>query len=234
MRRYERVLLNAQISLQDARGTGSFPNSNRGIVGAPIDGVTVFRPVYISPLEFNNALRGAINIDYRFGPNDGPSFLHDFGASLLATFTSGHPYTRGVGGANLEGEARSRRPIEPLNASSTPSTFQVDLRLDKTFSIIDRLQANIYVSVVNLFDARNVENVFLRSGSSTDDGFISNPELEAQLIETYGSQYVDVYKAINIDYYEQYQNSVATNFGGLNPLFYGPPRQIILGVKLSY
>ncbi len=234
MRRYERVLINAQLSLQDAQGTGSFPNSNRGIVGAPLDGVTVFKPVYISPLEFNNALRGAVNVDYRFGANDGPSVLHDFGVSFLATFSSGHPFTRGIGAADLEGDARNRQPIEPLNSSTTPSTFQVDLRLDKSFNIADKLSANIYLQVVNLFDALNIQNVFLRTGSATDDGFISNPQLEQQLIETYGELYSDVYKAINIDYYEQYQNANTSNFGGLNPYFYGPPRQIFLGIKLSY
>jgi hypothetical protein len=234
MRRYQRVTVNATVSLQDARGTGSFPNSNRGIVGAPLEN-RYFVPVYISPLEFNNTLRGNVNIDYRFGPDEGVGFLNDFGISVLASFSSGHPFTRGQGAEDLEGDARFRQPIEPLNSSTTPSTFQVDLRVDKSFTIIDRFSANIYISVINLFDARNVENVFLRTGSASDDGFISNPELEQQLLETYGSQYADLYRAVYIDYYERYQNSGVTNFGGLgNPLFFGPPRQIQFGIKLSY
>jgi outer membrane receptor protein involved in Fe transport len=234
MRRHERVAINSSLSIQDARGTGSFPNSNRGIVGAPLEN-REFRPVYISPLVFNNALRGSINIDYRFGPNDGPTVLHDFGASLLASFTSGHPYTKGRGGADLESDPRFRSPVEPLNASTTPSTFQLDLRIDKSFPIYDRLMANIYVWVINLFDTRNVENVFLRTGSATDDGFISNPELEQQLIETYGPQYADVYRALYIDYAEQWKNAAGGGIlGTLNPLIYGPPRQIRLGIKLSY
>lgn len=234
MRRHERIAMNASFSFQDARGTGSFPNSNRGIVGAPLEN-RAFVPVYISPLTFNNSLRGNINIDYRFGPNDGPAVLHDFGISALATFSSGHPFTRGRGGADLEGDARFRAPVEPLNASSTPSTFQVDLKIDKTVSLYDRLSANIYVVVVNLLDATNVENVFLRTGSATDDGFISNPELRQQLLNTYGPQYEAVYRAINVDYAEQWKNADGGGIlGTLNPLIYGPPRQIALGIKLSY
>jgi hypothetical protein len=240
MRRYERIAANASFAFQDARGTGSFPNSNRGIVGAPLEN-RAFVPTYISPLVFNNSLRGNINLDYRFGSNDGPGALHDFGISILAVFTTGHPYTKGTGAADLEGDARNRTPIEPLNTSSTPSTFQVDLGLDKTFTIYDRLAASIYIRVTNLFDAANVDNVFLRTGSATDDGFISDPALVAQLLETYGPQYEEVYRAINIDYAEQWRNAGGGAAGdgggiyqGLNAYMYGPPRSIILGLKLSY
>lgn len=231
MRRYERLAMNATLAFQDARGTGSSPNSNRGIVGAPLDG-GVFTPAYISLLEYNNAVRGNFNIDYRFGQNDGPAALHEFGASLLFTFNSGHPYTRGEGGDDLEGDARNRSPLEPLNASSTPSIFQVDLRVDKTFRIWDKLSANVYVYVINLFDTRNITNVFLRTGAPDDDGYLNNPELSGKKYENYGEIWKQMYQAINIDYYEQYKASWA-QLQTDNYLF-GPPRQIRLGVRLEY
>ncbi len=229
MRRTKRIAINASLSFQDAQGTGSFPNSNRGIVGAPLDGVTIFRPQYISPLEFNNSFRGNLNIDYHFGVNDGPSFLHEAGASLLLKFSSGHPYTRGIGGANLEGDARDRQPVEALNASITPSTFQADLRIDKTFRLFDKVKLNVYLFVINLFDAKNIENVFLRTGSTSDDGYISDPNLSGELVNQ--PNYIDMYRAINIDYYEAYNNAPALFTA---PNLYGPPRQIRLGVKLEY
>jgi len=230
MRRYQRLAVNASLSFQDARGTGSNPYSNSGVVGAPLDGVTIFVPKYISPLQFNQALRGNVNIDYRFGPNDGPTILHDFGVSMLAMFNSGHPYTRGFGALNAETDARFRQPLEALNASTTPAEFQVDLRIDKTFRLFDRLSMNVYVYVINLFDRKNVRNVFLRTGSADDDGVIYNPELSQQLISTYGDQYINLYKAINIDYQQGYGGvpGAATN------LLYGPPRQIRLGIRLEY
>ncbi|MBX3007402.1 MAG: TonB-dependent receptor [Melioribacteraceae bacterium] len=225
MRRYQRLAVNASLSFQDARGTGSNPYSNTGVVGAPLDGVTVFYPKYISPLTFNQALSGNMNIDYRFGSNDGPAILNDFGVSLLARFNSGHPYTRGTGALNAETDARFRSPIEPLNSSSTPSALNVDLRVDKTIRLFDRLSLNIYVFVINLFDKKNVENVFLRTGSAEDDAVISNPELSAQLLATYGPRYADLYRALQIDYQGGY---------GGDGFLWGQPRQIRLGFRLEY
>ena len=231
MRRQKRLQANASLSFQDARGTGSYPNSNRGIVGAPLDGSTIFKPQYVSLLEYNNAIRGTLNIDYRFDRDDGGPVLEQLGVSALMTFNSGHPYTRGTGAADLEGDARNRQPVEALNASTTPWVFQVDLRVDKTVRLLDALNLNIALYVINLFDARNIQNVFLRTGSTDDDGVLSNPALGQPLLRTYGPRYADVYRAINIDYYERYQNAI-----GLNtvPYFYGPPRQVRLGVRLDY
>lgn len=228
MRRTERIAVNASLSFQDARGTGSFPNSNRGIVGSPLEGGP-FTPQYISPLEYNNSFRGNLNVDYRFGKDDGPAVLNDFGVSAILSFNSGHPFTRGIGGADLEGDARDRRPIEPLNASVTPSTFQVDLKIDKTVRLFDAVNANIYLFVINLFDRRNVENVFLRTGTTTDDGFLTDPKLSGDLGKD--PQYVALYRAFNIDYYEQYQNAPGLYTA---PYFYGAPRQIRLGIRLEY
>lgn len=231
MRRVKRVQVNASFTFQDAQGTGSYPNSNRGIVGAPLDNVTLFTPVYISPLEYNNAFRGNVNVDYHWGRDDGGPVLSELGASALLTFNSGHPFTRGIGGADLEGEARSRQPVEPLNASTTPWVFQIDLRVDKTFRLSDRLALNASIFVINLLDTRNMQNVFLRTGTATDDGYLSDPALGAPLLNTFGPQYASVYRAINIDYYERYQNA-----GNLStvPYFYGPPRQIRLALRLEY
>lgn len=231
MRRQKRLQANASLSFQDARGTGSFPNSNRGIVGAPLDGSTIFKPQYVSPLEYNNAVRGTLNIDYRFDRDDGGPILEQLGVSALMTFNSGHPYTRGTGAADLEGDARNRQPVEALNASTTPWVFQVDLRVDKTVRLLDALNLNVSLFVINLFDARNIQNVFLRTGSTDDDGVLSNPALGQPLIKTYGPRYAEVYRAINIDYYERYQNAI-----GLNtvPYFYAPPRQVRLGLRLEY
>jgi hypothetical protein len=231
MRRTKRIQVNASFTFQDARGTGSYPNSNRGIVGAPLDNVTLFTPVYISPLEFNNAFRGNINVDYHFGRDDGGPILSELGASALLSFNSGHPFTRGIGGADLEGDARNRQPVEPLNASTTPWVFQVDMRVDKTFRLGERLALNASVFVINLFDTKNVQNVFLRTGTPTDDGYLSDPALGQPLMNTYGPQYANLYRAINIDYYERYLNAPSLN---TFPYFYGPPRQIRFGLRLEY
>jgi hypothetical protein len=233
MRRQERFQLNGSVSFQDAQGTGSFPNSNRGIIGAPLDGVTRFKPQYISPLIYNNAVRGNLNLDYRFGKDDGPSILHEFGVSLLLTFNSGHPFTLGKGGADLEGDARDRQPLQPLNSSTTPWNYQVDLRVDKSIELVDKLRANIYVYVINLFDIVNYQNVFMRTGSAVDDGFLTTPGvgLERGLANP---TFAELYKAINLNYYEQWQAATTGVAYTTAPNIWGPPRQIRLGIRLEY
>jgi hypothetical protein len=103
--------------------------------------------------------------------------------------------------------------------------------LDKTFNLTEKLNLNIYFSVINLLDALNIQNVFLRTGSTNDDGYLSDPTLGGQLIKRYGPKYEELYRAVYINYYEQYQNAA-----GLTtvPYFYGPPRQLRLGIRLEY
>jgi hypothetical protein len=204
MRRVERFKVDGSVTFTDAKGTGSFPNSNRGIVGAPLDGVTIFKPQYINPLEYNQAVRAAINLDYRFGKGDGGPVLQELGITFLSTYSSGHPYTNGKGGADLEGDARDRQPLEPLNNSTTPSTFQVDMRLDKTFNISDLFDLNIYFFVINLFDTKNVQNVFLRTGTETDDGYLGDPNQGGTQVNTYGPDFAALYTALNLDYHQQW------------------------------
>lgn len=234
MRRVERFKVDGSITFTDAKGTGSFPNSNRGIVGAPLDGVTIFKPQYINPLEFNQAIRAAINLDYRFGKGDGGPVLQDLGLTFLGTFSSGHPFTTGKGGADLEGDARDRQPLEPLNNSTTPSTFQVDMRLDKTFNIADLFDLNVYFFVINLFDTKNVQNVFLRTGTETDDGYLGDPNLGGSQVQNYGPDFVALYRALNLDYHQQWYAATTGAAYTTQPVIYGPPRQIRFGIRLEY
>ena len=94
---------------------------------------------------------------------------------------------------------------------------------------------NIYLYVINLFDTKNVQNVFLRTGSATDDGYLSDYNLGGQLAEKNGPEFVALYKAINIDYFQAYQFAGGQNQGASGSSFlWGPPRQVRLGIKLEY
>jgi hypothetical protein len=237
MRRVERFKVDGNITFTDAKGTGSFPNSNRGIVGAPLDPLLTpqgFSPQYISPLEYNQAIRAAMNLDYRFGKGDGGPILQELGLTFLATYSSGHPYTSGKGGADLEGDARDRQPLEPLNNSTTPATFQVDMRLDKTFDIADLFDLNIYFYVINLFDINNIQNVFLRTGTADDDGYLSDPDLGGIQVQTYGPDFAALYSALNLDYHQQWYAATTGAAYTTAPVIYGPPRQVRFGVRIEY
>jgi hypothetical protein len=83
--------------------------------------------------------------------------------------------------------------------------------------------------VTNLFNSRNVINVYQLTGNAYDDGFISNPELSSSFINAAnrGQRYVDLYKAINIENGQSYWDSLALQL-------WGQPRQIFFGIKLTY
>ncbi len=217
MRRYERISGNLQVSFQDGRGTGSYPNSNAGIIGAPLEDGNPFEPQYVSPLTYTNPIQISFFADYRFANNDG-GWLQNSGISFLGNYNSGHPFTRGIGGDNMEDDSRFRTAIEPLNASITPSFFNVDMKIDKTFKIWDKLTLNVNLRVLNLFDTKNVLDVYSRSGAADDDGYLGDPALSGKKIEKYGEVYKELYRSLELDYNGFYSNA----------------RQILLGFRLEY
>ena len=162
-------------------------------------------------------------MDYRFGVDDGGPILEQLGASLLLTFNSGHPYTKTqqyvLGGA----------PVEAFNSSTTPWVSQLDLRIDKTIRLTERLRAVVYFFMINVFDAKNVINVYPNTGSPDDDGWLSNPSGGLPFVQQYGSIYENVYKNIR-----QYRRPAEGNLFDIDPYFYGPPRQMRLGLRLEY
>ncbi len=223
LRRVERISATLDYTYSDAQGTGSNPSSSfRQIWQSPT--ATPYFPQQIAPLDFNQAHTGALNIDYRFADNDGPSvlgsqILSNFGINALFRFTSGFNYTRYTD----DSFGNSRVPTEPLNASTTPWTFQLDMKIDKSVSL-GPLDANIYLWVINVLNTQNVVGVFPVSGDAYDDGYLSSPQgaqtisgIEAQ----YGKEYADMYK---------YLYSTINYDSG----HFGPPRQIRLGVRLNY
>ena len=230
LRRSNRVQAQINYTYSDAKGTGSASNS----AVSSLENGTLY-PTVISPLDFEQTHRGSINFDYRFTENDGGPILERLGLNVLFNFNSGHPYTLSTGsigqqgpstGALIESDARNAVPLEPVNTSTTPWFFDVDLRLDKTVDL-GPLSANFYIYVQNLFDTKNVVNVYRRTGNASDDGFLSDPNLSSKIVAALGPRYVELYNAINLLEGQAYRN-----VAGL-PLW-GTPRQIRFGVKLEY
>ncbi len=223
LRRVERISATLDYTYSDAQGTGSNPSSSfRQIWQSPT--ATPYFPQQIAPLDFNQAHTGALNIDYRFADNDGPSILgsqilSNFGINALFRFTSGFNYTRYTD----DSFGNSRVPTEPLNASTTPWTFQLDMKIDKSVSL-GPLDANIYLWVINVLNTQNVVGVFPVSGDAYDDGYLTSPQgaqTVAGIESQYGKEYADMYK---------YLYSTLNYDSG----HFGPPRQIRLGVRLNY
>ncbi|HCV44077.1 MAG TPA: hypothetical protein DGH68_11380, partial [Bacteroidetes bacterium] len=230
LRRISRIQAQFNYTFADAKGTGS---TNNSYVGAAEQG-TQF-PTVISPLDFSQAHRGAMNIDYRFGEDDGGPVLQRLGFNLLFTFNSGHPFTLATGsggqqgpetGALIENDQRSSFPVENVNASTTPWNFNIDLRVDKTVQM-GPLSTNFYIYIMNLLDTKNVQNVYRRTGNATDDGYLSDPGLSGTAVQELGPQYVPMYQAINLVDGQHYRNITGNDL-------WGSPRQIRFGMKIEY
>ncbi len=233
MRRVNRLQAQINYTLTDAEGTGSSNTSYH----AAIQRGTI-KPTVVSPLDYSQTHRGSINLDYRFGAGDGGPVLERFGANLLFTFNSGHPYTLVYAppggqvdpysaGVDYMWDTRSREALEKLNSSTTPWVYNLDLRLDKTFTIYKNLDATVYLRVNNLLNTKNVINVFEKTGSATDDGFLSDPTISGDVVNRLGDTYVQMYRAINLENGGAYRSIVGREL-------FDHPRQIFLGIKFSY
>jgi len=233
LRRFNRLQAQLNYTLNRAEGTGSTRTSAVGALeqNSP-------RPTVINPLDFSQTHRGSINLDYRWGRNDGGALLQNTGVNVLFTFNSGHPYTfaqSDVGQANAYNagvdyllDTRSRRALEQVGHSTTPFVYNFDLRVDKTFNLMKNLQATVYMRVNNLFNTKNVINVYPSTGTPDDDGFISNRQVARPFIEANGGEdYVNEYRAINIENGQAYWDELGLQL-------YGHPRQIFFGIKLNY
>ncbi len=231
LRRVSRVQAQINYTFSDSKGTGSSFNS--GV--SSLENGTQF-PTVIAPLDFNNAHRGALNFDYRFGLDDGGPILERLGANILFTFNSGHPFTLSTGGigqqgpeqgALIENDARGSSPLEAVNSSTTPWYFNIDLRIDKTVSL-GSLTADFFVYAQNLLDTKNVINVYRRTGNSEDDGFLTNPDLSGAIVaaEGRGQNYVDLYRTINLQNGTHYMSVTGNDL-------WATPRQIRFGIKLE-
>jgi len=241
LRRTKRLSARLNYTLQDARGTGSNPQSSFGVVEQPNIGRF---PDFINPLNFNQTHRGSILLDYRFAKNDGGPILGGLGGFALITFNSGHPYTLveppeslgqsdpyNVGVIALD-DSRSSFPVQSVNAAVTPAVFNLDLTLNKVF-YLSRFNLELYVNALNMLNTKQVINVYPTTGTAENDGWLTSA-LAADFIaglptQALKDQYVAFYKAFNLD------NRFAYIDSRFSPGdIYGTPRQIRFGVRLEY
>jgi hypothetical protein len=231
LRRTNRLAARVNYTLSDARGSASTPASSR--IAVSDDGTARF-PNFINPLDFNQTHRGTIFVDYRWAKGDGGPLLEGLGLNVVLSFNSGHNYTQILEPLNL-GQAsvwnigvrplidpRTRNPVEPINSSTTPWVFNIDLNFSKVF-YLGATTVELYANVLNLFNTKQVINVFTNTGTATDDGW-----LRSTLSTAYKAvpRYTEFYQAINIENRYAYIGATGNDV-------YGTPRQIRVGLKLE-
>jgi len=143
------------------------------------------------PLDFDQ--RHSVNAVLTYKLNKGEGYIagtpifEDFTTTLVFSYNSGLPYTKGTRGAT--------EPYE-INNARLPETWNIDLRMDKKI-YLGQLTLIPYLEISNLTDRQNVLYV---------DPFTGQP-----------------------DYIEG-----RTEEWAANPLNWGPPRLIFLGLRLRY
>jgi outer membrane receptor protein involved in Fe transport len=135
-------------------------------------------PVQKYPLAFDQRHSFSLNVDFRFAREDHPRFFGyqlpgAWGINALFTYGSGLPYTR---------TDESGLQIGGLNETRMPSSYRVDLRMDKDFYLAKNnlSKLRLFVEINNLFDRRNVTNVYTRTGLPNDDGYIYGTSADSQ------------------------------------------------------
>jgi outer membrane receptor protein involved in Fe transport len=135
-------------------------------------------PVQKYPLSFDQRHSLSVNVDYRVGRNDRPRLFGyqlpgSWGINTLFTYGSGMPFTRT--------DERGMR-FGGLNESRMPATYRVDVRVDKDLYLAknDLSKLRLFVEINNLFDRRNVTNVYTRTGLPNDDGYIFGSSADSQ------------------------------------------------------
>ena len=231
LRRTKRLAGRINYTLSDARGTGSETRSTRVAVS---DATIARYPTLIYPFDYNQRHRGTIMLDYRFAKDEG-GWLSGSGLNLILYFNSGHSYTKikepqDLGqaspwtiGMRATADPRGRIPDEPINHSTTPWNFNVDLTLNKVF-YFGNFNMEVYVNVLNVFNTKNVINVYPTTGTAEDDGWLRSP-LAAQFYEI--PNYVDFYRTVNLANRWAYQWATGNDI-------YGPPRQVRFGLKFEF
>jgi outer membrane receptor protein involved in Fe transport len=222
-RRTGNLELSATYTLQFADGSGSDANSSRGINNRGIIRNLI-------PLSFDERHRITAVVDYRYGDAktyNGPkigdlNLFADAGINFNISAVSGRPYTRRnvvrqFGGAGFKGA---------INGSRLPWTFNMDMRVDKRFAVNvtseKKMFFNAYLRVQNVFDIRNVRNVFPFTGDPEDDGY---------LISSFGTDTVD---QINSQNRSEESYLAAYNWRLDSFSNFTLPRRIYLGLIMDF
>lgn len=213
LRRTNNIQVNASYTLQFANGTGSDANSAANLISSGES-----EPIRIAlPLDYDQRHTLVTTIDYRYGEGTGytgpealKSILENVGANVIFRAGSGTPYSRIsqtlVQNILAADDTRFRRLIGEINGSRLPWQYNVDLRLDKDFTLSSKGEdgkgrqttLNVYLLVQNVFDTKRTANVYPATGLPDDDGFLSSTQSVDFLngIGTTGSveSYIDLYK----------------------------------------
>jgi len=216
MRRTRNVSGELDYSLAFATGTGSYATSQSNVAWTNDQ-----RPIRVSPLEFDQRHKLTAIMDVRAAKAQGPKIgntyiLENAGINFLFTAASGTPYTPIKVVNEITMGAFSPVPVGPVNSQNGPWTYRLDLKANKTFGIA-RLNFDVYLWVINVFDRKNVIEVYEGSGLADNTGWLASSE---------GQSFVRQFAAED--------GLTKYNIKQRNPMHYDTPRQVRLGLRMNF
>jgi outer membrane receptor protein involved in Fe transport len=246
LRRLGNLSLNINYTLSFTEGTGSSAASSNGGDQNRVNGNSVLQQFIASglpnlrtqfPVTFDSRHNINAQIDYRFaGDRRGPviagtHLLENSGIQFIFRARSGEPYTKYATAQGQQSGASNSPVIEgTVNGSRINGHFGLDMNVDKTIPLgfkkakegeqvqPSRLGLNIYAYVRNLLNIRDVRSVYGFTGRAGDDGYLTSAQGNSYKNSTPDAQSFT-------DYYNMWQQ---------NPDQIGPPRQVVLGLRLNF
>ncbi|MBN1755483.1 TonB-dependent receptor [bacterium] len=157
-------------TMQFANGTSSdvreaYYEYIANIMPDPITGEPLQMPKIDFPLEFDQRHTFNVNINLLTPKGFGPEVIglrpfERWNLNLLTEVGSGLPYT--------QEDSRGQR-IGEVGGARTPWTYSTDLKLDRPFTIAG-ISASVFMRVSNLFNMKNILNVYPNTGKVDDNG----------------------------------------------------------------
>jgi len=215
LRRTNNVAAKVNYTMSFAQGTGSASGTTSTIVW-----IDETPPNFISPLDFDQRHTFNVSMDYRLGKGEGPSvggtkLFENFGVNVLATASSGQPYTPQVEPFS-QIDSKAPVPSGGINSARMPWKNRIDVRFDRKFSVGSRSTLSAFVWVQNLLDSQNTNGVYRATGLPDDDGYLATAG---------GQQFLGSSVPVAETLY-RHRNRSLGNFG--------IPRMTRIGVRLDF
>jgi hypothetical protein len=126
-------------------------------------------------------------------------------------YTPTKPYTAIFG-------AISSHPIGGLNSANMPWTYNMDLKLDKTFRVAG-VDVGAFIWITNVLNTQNIVDVYSASGMPNNDSWLTEPS---------GENWLNNVAIGGAGSGEQLYNGKLAN-----PYNFSIPRQIRFGIRVD-
>ncbi len=173
--------------------------------------VDTIAPVSEFPLDYDQRHTLTAVIDFRVPKNYetklfGVQVPTNWGIGFVGNYGSGLPYT-------ITDSLKNR--IGDRNEGRLPSNYTVDMKFIKHFSVNkNRNKMSFFVEVDNLFDKRNIIDVYTNTGRPDYDGQAVSPNLNAGVTQE------------QVDYFDRLFDK--------DPSHYSRPRTVRTGLEFNF